>query len=190
MQSVGGRANAGRVARYGVAANMAIIGAMFDIRGRHDLEGYEKQMILDALNSAGLPSPKYTWEGVKKASTTFLFWLPALLSLLLLPPSALPPTATCFCSSIPFAVRTLRDQLPLRNPLQTTPLRALPISNMEHQAKAGRGDRWGPSGHFGLLMGLLAVIRRENISLKKHKELILAAFESEGLEDYTWEGVR
>lgn len=61
---------------------------------------------------------------------------------------------------------------------------------MEHTIKTGRGDRWGPSGHFGLLMGLDAVLREEKISLSKHKDLILEAFEAEGLEGYTWEGIR
>jgi hypothetical protein len=62
---------------------------------------------------------------------------------------------------------------------------------METTIKAGgRGDRWGPDGHFGLLMGLIAVLGEEKISLSKHKDLILEAFKDQGRDDYTWEGVR
>ncbi|OIW27456.1 hypothetical protein CONLIGDRAFT_682507 [Coniochaeta ligniaria NRRL 30616] len=60
----------------------------------------------------------------------------------------------------------------------------------KNSLKAGGRDKWGPEGHLGLLMGLIAILDKEKIKASTHKDVVLEAFKAQGLEDYTWEGIR
>lgn len=68
------------VPRYGLAAAEAIICGFMDVLSETKpekavpLDPKQQKMVLDALNGADLPGEDYTWEGVRKASTTFFFW--------------------------------------------------------------------------------------------------------------------
>ncbi len=65
------------------------------------------------------------------------------------------------------------------------------MSNSENSLKAGgRGDKWGPDGHFALLIGFIAILDEEKIKPSTHKDLVLEAFKAKGLDEYTWEGIR
>jgi len=70
--------------RYGLSAHMAIVCGLMDVLEEHGLLKDPKKdeddpktpykvHVLNSLNSAGIGGPPYTWEGVRKASTNFLF---------------------------------------------------------------------------------------------------------------------
>jgi hypothetical protein len=65
------------------------------------------------------------------------------------------------------------------------------MSNTENTPKlGGRGDKWGPEGHFVLLLGVIAILNEEKIKASTHRDLVLEVFKAKGLDEYTWEGIR
>lgn len=73
----------------------------------------------------------------------------------------------------------------------TTHIHFTTMSNSETNQKAsGRTEKWGLEAHVVLLKGLIAAIDEENMKPAKHKDLVLAVFAAEGLDGYTWEGIR
>ena len=65
------------------------------------------------------------------------------------------------------------------------------MTGNDNTIKASKcGEKWSPEAHLTLLLGLHAVIKQEGVQLFTHRDLLVDTFKNNGLNDFTWEGIR